>query len=165
MENKTESIAAEQNPASRKKVIMQAIKFVLFSASAGLVQTGVFALLHDAVKAFGQSYWPSYLIALVCSVIWNFTLNRNFTFKSAANVPVAMLKILIYYCIFTPLSTWWGDALEAAHWNAYLILFGTMFINMLTEFCVYKFIVFRKTEDTLPKKEREVIRSSNKKLQ
>ena len=138
----------ERKTEGKGSVVLQAVKFVLFSASAGLIQTGVFALLHDVVKAFGQSYWPCYLIALVCSVVWNFTLNRNFTFRSAANVPVAMLKIAIYYAIFTPLSTWWGDALEKAGWNAYLILILTMFVNLVTEFCVYKFIVFRNSEDT-----------------
>ena len=135
-------------PGSRRYVAIQAIKFVLFSASAGIIQTAVFALLHDVIRAFGQSYWPSYLIALVCSVLWNFTLNRNFTFRSAANVPVAMTKIAIYYCIFTPLSTLWGDALERLGWNAYVILILTMFVNLVTEFCVYKFVVFRNSENT-----------------
>ena len=135
-------------PGSRRYVVIQAIKFVLFSASAGIIQAAVFALLHDVIRAFGQSYWPSYLIALVCSVLWNFTLNRNFTFRSAANVPVAMTKIAIYYCIFTPLSTLWGDALERLGWNAYVILILTMFVNLVTEFCVYKFVVFRNSENT-----------------
>jgi len=138
---------------SKRHVVFQAMKFVLFSASAGLIQAGVFAMLHDILKAFGQSYWPNYLIALLCSVIWNFTLNRNFTFRSATNVPLAMIKVLIYYAVFTPLSTWWGDVLEKLGWNAYLILFLTMFVNLVTEFCVYKFIVFRNSEDTLKKKE------------
>ena len=135
-------------PGSRRYVAIQAIKFVLFSASAGMIQAAVFALLHDVIRAFGQSYWPSYLIALVCSVLWNFTLNRNFTFRSAANVPVAMTKIAIYYCIFTPLSTLWGDVLERLGWNAYVILILTMFVNLVTEFCVYKFVVFRNSENT-----------------
>ena len=146
----------ENSSNSKRKTLIQAIKFVLFSASAGLIQAGVFALLMDAIKAFGRRYWPCYLIALICSVVWNFTLNRNFTFRSAANVPVAMMKILAYYCVFTPLSTWWGDALEGIGWNPYVILILTMFINLITEFCVYKFIVFRRTEDTLkPRKSTE----------
>jgi len=138
----------ENTSGSKMTVVVQAIKFVLFSASAGMIQAAVFALLHDVVRAFNQSYWPCYLIALVCSVVWNFTLNRNFTFRSAANVPVAMTKIAIYYCIFTPLSTLWGDALEKLGWNAYVILILTMFVNLVTEFCVYKFIVFRNSENT-----------------
>ena len=141
-----------EKSSGKGNVVWQAVKFVLFSMSAGLIQAGVFAFLHDVVRAFGQSYWPSYLIALVCSVLWNFTLNRNFTFRSAANVPLAMIKIGIYYAIFTPLSTWWGDALERIGWNAYLILILTMFVNLVTEFCVYKFLVFRNSEDTLKRK-------------
>ena len=90
------------------------------------------------------SYWPSYLIALTLSVVYNFTVNRKFTFKSAKNVPLAMMQIIAYYIVFTPLSTWWGEALTQAGWNDYIVLFGTMVINMITEFSVYRFIVFRK---------------------
>ena len=88
-------------------------------------------------------YWPSYLIALTLSVVFNFTVNRKFTFKSAKNVPLAMMQIIIYYIIFTPLSTWWGEALTRAGWNEYIVLFGTMVINLVTEFSVYRFIVYR----------------------
>jgi len=88
--------------------LTQMIKFLFFSISAGVIQAISFTLLHELAKLI---YWPAYLIALTLSVIWNFTLNRKFTFKSAANVPKAMMKIAIYYAVFTPLSTWWGDAL------------------------------------------------------
>ena len=80
--------------------LIQMTKFLLFSISAGVIQVISFTLLYEVAK---YVYWPSYLIALILSVIWNFTLNRKFTFKSAANVPVAMTKIAIYYAIFTPL--------------------------------------------------------------
>ena len=49
------------------------LKFVLFSASAGLIEIGSFALLNELLD---WPYWPSYLIALTLSVLWNFTLNR-----------------------------------------------------------------------------------------
>lgn len=122
-----------------------AIKFLLFSMSAGVIQAVSFTLLFEIAHFV---YWPSYLIALILSVLWNFTLNRKFTFKSAANVPAAMTKIGIYYLIFTPLSTWWGDALEAALWNVYLILFLTMITNLVTEFLVTKYIVYRNQINT-----------------
>ena len=64
-----------------KKELWRAVKFTLFSASAGLIEMGSFALLTALTD---WSYWPRYLIALTLSVLWNFTLNRNFTFKSAA---------------------------------------------------------------------------------
>jgi len=128
------------------------IKFLLFSMSAGIIQAITFTVLFEFA---GFIYWPAYLIALILSVIWNFTLNRKFTFKSTANVPVAMMKIAIYYAIFTPLSTWWGDALTNIHWNAYLVLFLTMFTNLVTEFLVTKYIVYKNQINTAVSKEQK----------
>ncbi len=127
--------------SEKYKSLIQAVKFLLFSISAGVIQLLVFTLLNELAKL---PYWPAYLIALLCSVLWNFTLNRKFTFKSANNIPIAMLKVLAYYLVFTPLSTWWGDALENVGWNEYLILALTMIINFVTEFLYSKFFVFRE---------------------
>lgn len=124
---------------------VQAVKFLLFSCTAGIIQALSFTLLSELLHF---KYWPAYLIALVLSVIWNFTFNRRFTFKSAANVPVAMLKVFGYYCVFTPLSTWWGDALTGIGWNKYLVLFGTMVINMVTEFLFCRLVVYRGSINT-----------------
>ena len=124
---------------------IQMIKFLLFSMSAGLIQAISFIVLYEV---FGFIYWPAYLVALILSVVWNFTLNRKFTFKSSGNIPVAMTKIGIYYLIFTPLSTWWGDALTIINWNAYLVLFLTMIVNLISEFLVTKYIVYKNQINT-----------------
>lgn len=123
-------------------------KFVLFSASAGIIQVAAFALLNEALQLH---YWVSYLTALVLSVLWNFTLNRKFTFRSASNVPVAMLKVAVYYLIFTPLSTWGGNALEGIGWNEYLVLALSMILNFVTEFLYDRFVVFGKSIDSAVK--------------
>lgn len=128
--------------------LTQMVKFLLFSMSAGVIQAITFIILFELA---GLIYWPAYLIALILSVIWNFTLNRKFTFKSAANVPVAMTKIAIYYAIFTPLSTWWGDALTTINWNPYLVLFITMVSNLISEFLVTKYIVYKNQINTAVK--------------
>ena len=100
------------------------------------------------------SYWPCYLIALVLSVLWNFTLNRNITFRSAANIPVAMLKVALYYAVFTPLSTIVGNWLaEDLGWNGYLVTALNMIVNFVTEFLYQRFFVFGKSIDTKKKKE------------
>ena len=130
---------------SKKENTIQVIKFALFSVSAGLIETGAFALL-DLITNWG--YWPKYLIALVLSVLWNFTLNREFTFKSANNVPIAMLKVACFYAVFTPLSTMGGDALARIGWNEYLILGLTMALNLSTEFLYDRFFVFRNSMNT-----------------
>ena len=130
---------------TRKKSLLQVLKFTLFSVSAGLIQVGSFALL----ELFIQDYWIPYLISLTLSVLWNFTLNRRYTFKSAANVPIAMLKVFGFYLIFTPLSTWLGNLAEGAGVQDFLILAVTMVSNFLLEFLFCKFVVYRGTENTL----------------
>lgn len=131
---------------SKKENLFQAIKFALFSASAGIIQAVVFALLHELTRL---PYWPAYLTALVLSVLWNFTLNRRYTFKSAANVPVAMLKVFGYYCVFTPVSTVLGNYLaESVGWPDYLVLAGTMILNFVTEFLFCRFVVYRNSINT-----------------
>ena len=137
---------------NKKENIEHAVKFLLFSMSAGIIQVISFTLIYEIIKL---SYWPSYLIALILSVVWNFTLNRKFTFKSAANVPAAMTKILIYYAIFTPITTWGGNLLEIAGVNAYLILFPTMILNLVTEFIVTKYIVYKNQINTAVLKSSE----------
>ncbi len=127
------------------KEFVKFIKFALFSASAGLIEIGSFTLLNEFT---GWSYWPCYLIALVLSVLWNFTLNRKFTFHSAANIPKAMLKVLLYYAVFTPLSTLLGNYLsETLHWNEYLVTVINMLLNFGTEFPFQRFVVFRGKKD------------------
>lgn len=122
------------------------VKFTLFSLSAGIIQIGSFTLLNELIK---WSYWPSYLISLLLSIIWNFTFNRKFTFKSANNVPVAMLKVLAFYAVFTPVTTILGNYLvENLAWNEYLVTAMNMFLNFITEFLYQRFFVFGKSIDS-----------------
>ena len=109
----------------------------------------------EIFKTFLENeYGPFYFVALFLSVLFNFTVNRKFTFKSAANVPIAMLKVLGFYCVFTPLSIWWGVALTSIGWNEYLVLAFTMIINLTTEFLFNRFVVFGKSITTAEKKEK-----------
>ena len=132
---------------NNKQQILQIVKFTLFSISAGIIQVGSFALLEIFIK----TYWIPYLTSLLLSIVWNFTLNRKFTFKSAANVPVAMAKVLGFYLVFTPLSTWLGNLAEGAGMDDFLILAITMIANFVLEFLFCKFVVYRGQEDTLNK--------------
>ena len=132
-----------------KKEVWRFLKFVLFSASAGLIEIGSFTLLNEFT---GLRYWPCYLIALTLSVLWNFTFNRKFTFHSDANVPVAMMKVALYYAVFTPVTTWLGDYLaETAGWNEYLVTGLNMAVNFVTEFLYQRYFVFGKSIDTKEK--------------
>ena len=127
--------------------LWQAVKFTLFSISAGIIQIGSFALLEIFIK----DYWIPYLTSLILSILWNFTLNRRYTFKSAANVPAAMAKVFGFYLVFTPLSTYLGDLAEGVGTNDFVILIVTMLANFVLEFLFCKFVVYRGTEDTLTK--------------
>ena len=131
---------------AKNKEAVRMIKFVFFSISAGVIEIVTFSLLNELVK------WPyrsCYLTALVLSVLWNFTLNRNFTFKSASNVPIAMLKVAGFYCVFTPLSTLLGSYLaDTLMWNEYLVTGINMALNFVTEYLFDRFVVFGNSLDT-----------------
>lgn len=130
-----------------KKEFLRTVKFTLFSISAGVIELGADALLNSVLHI---TPWLSYLVALILSVLWNFTLNRKYTFHSASNVPVAMAKVAGFYLVFTPLSTWWTAVLtgEGLGWNPYLVLGLTMLVNFVTEYLFDRFVVFRGSIDT-----------------
>lgn len=124
---------------------IRVLKFILFSASAGIIQMGSFALLNECTE---WRYWPCYLISLLLSVLWNFTFNRRFTFKSNANVPKAMFLVLAYYCVFTPVTTLLGNFLaEDMHWNEYLVTGLNMALNLSTEYLFQRYVVYRNKLD------------------
>ena len=128
-----------------KKEWIRSLKFLLFSISAGLIQLGTFTLLNE-LTALPE--WASYLIALVLSVLYNFTINRKFTFHSAANIPVAMLKVFCYYLVFTPLSTLLEKYLtETCGWNEYMVTLLNMLLNFITEFLFTRFAVYGRQVD------------------
>ena len=131
-----------------KGQLLQALKFTAFSISAGVIQIGSFALLEIFIK----DYWIPYLISLILSIVWNFTLNRRFTFKSAANVPIAMAKVFGFYLVFTPVSTWLGDIAEKQGGQDFVILIVTMLANFVLEYLFCKFVVYRGQENTMEEK-------------
>ncbi len=132
---------------------LRSLKFLLFSISAGVIQLGSFALFEEVFHFY---HWLSYLLSLILSVLWNFTLNRKFTFRSANNVPIAMAKVAVFYLIFTPLSTLWTYALtDRLLWNEYVVEVGTMLINFVSEFLYDRFVVFKDSIDTAVKNKED----------
>lgn len=131
------------------KEFFRALKFLIISISAGLIQIGTFALFNEV---FLWNYWVSYLLSLILSIIWNFTINRKFTFKSANNIKIAMLLVLAFYAVFTPLSTWLGELAENSGVNEYIVLAVTMISNFVLEFLYTRFLVYRNSCDTAVKK-------------
>ena len=128
-----------------KKEWVRLIKFVIFSASAGIIQIGAFTLLNELS---GWRYWPCYLISLILSILWNFTFNRRFTFKSNANITRAMLLVFAFYLVFTPVTTWLGDWLaEDKQWNEYLVTAINMLLNLSLEYLYQRFVVYRNKID------------------
>jgi len=149
---------------TRKQEILKFFIFFFFSVSAALIQVLVYTFLSEVVHL---SYWLAYLPSLIASVLWNFTVNRKFTFKSTNDVKTAMLKVAVYYIVFTPVSTWWVDKLDNINiginvkaWE-YIVLIGTMIINFATEFCVYRFWVFKNSINTSEAGKREQDRFQN----
>lgn len=136
---KQEEINQEQKP-SKKQEFFQFLKFLAFSLSAGVIQLLTFELLYNVIN--WKSWWATYLISIILSVVWNFTFNRKFTFKSATNVPVSMILALLFYVPFIPLSVFGGNALEQIGWNGTLVTLMMMVINFVGEFIWDKFVVF-----------------------
>lgn len=131
-----------------KKSLWQMVKYTLFSVSAGVIQTGSFFVLFNVIFAEKANlYSLSYIVALVLSVLWNFTLNRKYTFKAVVNVPVAMLKVAGFYLVFTPTSSWLGQIAVNAGGNGLLVEVLTMFSNFVLEFLYFKFVVFRGKDE------------------
>ena len=124
---------------------IRVLKFVLFSASAGIIQMGSFTLLNEFT---GWRYWPCYLISLLLSILWNFTFNRRFTFKSDANITRSMLLVLAFYAVFTPATTILGEWLaEGLHWNEYLVTAINMLLNLTLEYLYQRYVVYRNKID------------------
>ena len=147
----------EQLKADKRHEAMQALKFTLFSISAGVIQIVSYTLFYEV---FHWAPWLAYLVSLVLSVLWNFTFNRTYTFRSDADLKKSMGLVALFYLVFTPLSTWWTAALtgenpftgaEASQTplvNNYLVQAGTMLVNFVTEFLYQKFVVYRGTIDS-----------------
>jgi putative flippase GtrA len=133
---------------AKNKEFLRVIKFTLFSISAGIIQ-----LVSDTIMLEVLNFvpWVSYLISMVLSVLWNFTLNRKITFQSASNVPVAMAKVAAFYLVFAPLSTWVTKITTEAGWNEYLVLAMCMIANFVLEFLYQRFFVFKNSIDTAKK--------------
>lgn len=142
----------------KKKELLRTIKYLLVAASAGLIEFGSYTVLHVFTNL---PYWPCYLTGLVLSVLWNFTLNRRYTFRSNNNIPVAMLKVACYYAVFTPLTTIGGNYLaETRHWNGFLVTILNMLLNCLTEYLYQRFFVFGKSIDTRETDEESSVQSA-----
>lgn len=135
----------ERVKLSRRENIVQILKFVTFSIGAGIIQIVSFTLLNELT---GFAEWLSYLISLVLSVLYNFTVNRRFTFKSANNIPLAMLLVALFYLAFTPYSTWLTNFLTKKAWNEYIVVALNMIQNLLLEFLWCRFVVYRKSINT-----------------
>ena len=140
--------------SKKKKEFIRMSKFLIISISAGVIEAAVFALLNELTEL---PYWPCYLSALILSVVWNFTLNRQFTFKAANNIPVAMAKVAAFYVIFTPITTIGGNYLvETIGWNGYLVTAMNMVLNFATEYVYDRFFVFGKMIDTKVKDKENI---------
>lgn len=144
---------AEQK-LTKKETIVQILKFVAFSMGAGIIQIVSYTIIHELTDC---EHWKAYLPSLILSVLYNFTVNRRYTFKSANNVPVAMLKVALFYCVFTPVSLYLGQLAENAGVNNYIVEVVTMSCNLVTEYLFCRFVVYRNSMNTnkLAEKDKE----------
>ena len=132
---------------------LRVVKFTLVSISAAIIQLGSYAVMEELLL---WPYWPCYLISLVLSVVWNLTVNRKITFRSETNYTMALIKVLLFYAVFTPVTTILGNWLvESMGWNGYVVTILNMLLNFVTEFLYQRFFVFRNSLDSIPKTEEK----------
>lgn len=146
----------------KKKERIRALKFALFSASAGIIETLAMILCEEVIKIPG--HYVCYTIALVLSVLWNFTFNRKFTFQSAANVPRAMFLVFLFYVPFAPFSIWLEHLLADVNgWNEYIVLAINMGLNLVLEYLWDSKVVYKDSIDTneIAKKKQEEENAEN----
>ena len=160
---------AEEEKAAKKekrKTLFQIIKYAICTASAGLIEFITFTILtktpilssmaNEKVWFFTENnlaWFVATAIALFLSIVWNFTINRKFTFKSAGNVPRAMSLAFLFYVPFFPFKLWFNSYMpEHLGVDSLLIEVITMLINGVLEFCWQKFVIYRKEQDTAPPK-------------
>ena len=144
---------------TKKETIIQVLKFVAFSMGAGIIQIVSYTIIHELTNC---AHWKAYLPSLVLSVLYNFTVNRKFTFKSATNVPVAMLKVALFYCVFTPVSLYLGQLAENAGVNNYIVEVVTMSCNLVTEYLFCRFVVYRGSMNTNNLAEKDKAKAETK---
>ena len=142
----------KEKDSNKFKELIRAVKFLIVSISAGLVQIGTFALFNDV---FCWNYWVAYLLSLLLSIVWNFTVNRRITFKAANNVAVAMLLVIAFYAVFTPVSTVLGNLAEKAGVHDYIVLAVSMVLNFVLEFLYTRYVVYRNSCDTAVSKKEQ----------
>ena len=161
----------------KRKTLVQAIKYACCTASAGVIEIVSYTVLYEVLpidKAVMIDFithvelrnFVSTLIALTLSILWNFTINRKFTFKSAGNVGRAMFLAFLFYVPFFPFKLWFNgympsylaagaasaagvtvvEYLEKHVIINYAVEVCTMLINGVLEFCWQKFVIYRKEE-------------------
>ena len=156
-ENQTKKPLIHETDQNREW--LRTLKFTLFSISAGVIQIASAALFKEVLHF---ESWLSYLLSLILSVLWNFTVNRKYTFRSDADIKRAMLLTALFYAVFTPVSTWWvaaltgenpfsGEPAKEENLNYWIVQIGTMVINFVTEFLWQRFVVYRNRVDTTVK--------------
>ena len=142
-----------------KETLIQILKFVAFSMGAGIIQIVSYTIIHEITDCV---HWKAYLPSLILSVLYNFTVNRKFTFKSATNVPIAMLKVALFYCVFTPVSLYLGQIAEDDGINNYIVEAVTMACNLVTEYLFCRFVVYRNSMNTNDIAEKDKAKSNIK---
>lgn len=174
-------LSQEELKAARKKKAKRFLKYAIIAISGGLIQLTAYIILSDAIKLdkhvsfdaiyqkqpwlteifydpdTGKTYGLSYFIAVSLSVIWNFTFNRKYTFKSASNVPKAMLLFVLYYAFSIPFNCWaivQLNKLVVFPLSDKVILICIMLANGLPAFFYQRYVVFGRSLDTKHKKKK-----------
>ncbi len=120
------------------------VRFLLVGGLSFALDLGLLALLHEA---FGVALWIATPIAFIVSLVFNFLLQRVFTFRATNKGSVSAAKYLLLVLVNIVVSDVIVTGFDALGWS-YVI--GKTTATILTtgwNYLLYRHWIFKRTPE------------------
>ena len=139
-----------QPRAKTKNGWLQFLQFVVVSLGAGVIEYATFALMTWIVPDNKTMLVAAEVTSVVLSCLFNFTVNRKYTFHSSSNIPLGMLLYGVYYAFLaTPAGVWFLLFLTQGGMHELLAKAVKMLVNFIFDYLFCKFILFQAADKVL----------------